>query len=111
MALALVSGRVYLEYKLLVRLCRDSSTGLTLILLHLQLHAAAQSYTAKVKGKEGITSQDTATLHDESDLYLVNPDGEFIASYGPNAEPKAMGKEFSDTMKVSRLLNTVESLL
>lgn len=66
----------------------------------LQLHAAAQSYTAKVKGKEGVESKSSATQHDEGDLYFVNPEGEFIASYGPLANSKEMGKDFSDVMKV-----------
>ena len=74
--------------------------GLLKLGLALQLHAAAQAYTHKVKGKDGVQSGSQATSHDEGDLYFVNPDGEFIASYGPNAEPKQIGKEFSDVMKV-----------
>ena len=69
-------------------------------MLIMQLHAAAQSYTSKVKGKDGVTEGSSATQDDGSDLYFVNPDGEFIASYGPGAEPKSIGKEFSDYMKV-----------
>lgn len=68
-----------------------------------KLHAAAQAYTHKVKGKDGVQSGSQATSHDEGDLYFVNPDGEFIASYGPNAEPKQIGKEFSDVMKAYKL--------
>ena len=52
-----------------------------------------------------------ATSHDEGDLYFVNPDGEFIASYGPSAEPKAIGKEFSDLMKVQDLFIPISVLL
>lgn len=73
----------------------------------LQLHAAAQAYTSKVKGKDGVQSGSGATSHDEGDLYFVNPNGEFIASYGPSAEPKEIGKEFSDVMKVSTVFSAL----
>ena len=68
--------------------------------LLLQLHAAAQAYTTQVKAKSGVSSPAGATKEDEGDLYFVSPEGEFIASYGPDAAPKDIGTEWGQIMKV-----------
>jgi len=66
----------------------------------LQLHEAAQAYTSKAKAKKEASSTGSATSNDAGDFYFVNPEGEFIASYGPDADPKTMCEEFADIMKV-----------
>lgn len=53
-----------------------------------------------VKAKSGIENPEAATQRDAGDLYFVNPKGEFIASYGPDASPKAIAAEWSEMMKV-----------
>lgn len=70
---------------------------------NLKLHEAAQSYTTKVKAKKGASSSESATSNDEGDLYFVNPEGEFIASYGPDADPKVVGREWAEIMKAYKI--------
>ena len=48
----------------------------------------------RVKAKSGVSSPAGATKEDEGDLYFVSPEGEFIASYGPDAAPKDIGTEW-----------------
>jgi protein SCO1/2 len=69
---------------------------------NLKLHAAAQKFTHEVKGKPG-ANPETATKDDGGDFYFVNPDGEFIASYGPHISPREMAEEWADTMKGYKL--------
>lgn len=79
--------------------------------LHAQLHKRAQQYTATVKAKSGVESTPaTATAKDCGDLYFVSPEGEFLASYGPDAAPKAIAAEWSETMKVISHLNATTKL-
>ncbi len=50
-----------------------------------QVHEAAQTYTQTTKGKSpeaAAAAKQPGTDNDEGDLYLVNPDGHFVASYG-----------------------------
>ena len=50
-----------------------------------QVHEAAQAYTQTTVGKSpeaAAAAKVPGTNNDEGDLYLVNPDGQFIASYG-----------------------------
>jgi cytochrome oxidase Cu insertion factor (SCO1/SenC/PrrC family) len=68
---------------------------------NFKLHKAAQSYTSKVKAKQGAST--IPTSQDVGDFYFVNPEGEFVASYGPDADPKAVGQEWAEVMKAYKL--------
>ena len=67
----------------------------------LQLHEAAQKYTHKVKARSSAAEAPKVTKDDQSDLYFVSPEGEFLASYGPEATPKDIGKEWAEIIKVN----------
>ena len=69
----------------------------------LQLHEAAQKYTTNVKARSNASEGKSVTKDDQSDLYFVNPEGEFIASYGPDAAPKTIGREWAEIIKAYKL--------
>lgn len=66
----------------------------------MQLHDAAQKYTHKVKARASAADSPKVTKDDQSDLYFVNPEGEFLASYGPEASSKDVGREWAGIIKV-----------
>ena len=67
----------------------------------LQLHEWAQNYTVKVKGKPDVSPENATKddVDDGGDFYFVNPEGEFIASYGPQVTPREMAEEWAEMMK------------